>query len=88
MFLKAKIMQSNIIKTIGRRFLIHEIPQIKLKVNQSIKFTLCTTGGSDLGNLLQGGEAYVKFFAENTHFQGRSDCAPEYQSNTPRQETN
>ena len=32
---------------------------------------LCTTGGSDLGNLLQGGEAYVKFFAENAHFQGR-----------------
>ena len=24
------------------------------------KFTLCTTGGTDLGNLLQGGEAYVK----------------------------
>ena len=39
--------------------------------------------GIDVGNLLQGGEAYVKFFAENTHFQGRSDCAPEYQSNTP-----
>ena len=54
----------------------------------SSKFTLCTTGGTDLGNLLQGGEAYVKFFAENAHFQGRSDCAPEYQSNTPRQETN
>ena len=28
--------------------------------------------GSDLGNLLQGGEAYVKFFAENAHFQERS----------------
>ena len=26
--------------------------------------------GTDLGNLLQGGEAYVKFFTENTHFQG------------------
>ena len=48
-------------------------------------FTQCTTGGTDLGNLLQGGEAYVKFFAENTHFQGRPDCAPENQSNTPRQ---
>ena len=52
------------------------------------KFTQCTTGGTDLGNLLQGGEAYVKFFAENAHFQGTVDCAPEYQSNTPRQETN
>ena len=31
-------------------------------------FTVCTTRGSDLGHLLQGGEAYVKFFAENTHF--------------------
>ena len=37
--------------------------------------------GSDLGNLLQGGEAYVIFFAENTHFRGTVDCAPEYQSN-------
>ena len=52
------------------------------------KFTVCTTWGSDLGNLLQGGETYVKFFTENTHFRGTVDCAPEYQSNTPRQATN
>ena len=36
----------------------------------TFNFTVCTTWGSDLGNLLQGGEAYVKFFADNTHFRG------------------
>ena len=40
-------------------------------------FTLCTTGQTNLGNLLQGGEAFVKFFANFLPFPATVSSAPE-----------
>ena len=46
------------------------------------KFTQCTTGGTDLGNLLQGGEAYVKCFADFLPFPATVCSAPETKTKT------
>jgi len=50
--------------------LLQEPEEVKIKMTQisNLPSAQLETGGTDLGNLLQGGKAYVKFFADFSPF--------------------
>ena len=59
--------------------LLQEPEEVKIKMTQisNLPSAQLETGGTDLGNLLQGGKAYVKFFADFSPFPATVCSAPE-----------